>query len=94
MTRIKTAGETRVTWIEICKSYTLLRLTYFMTITLNTILALSHIQINIFFDVLPLSITSCSTYRRARTKLIKNRPFEDKFEPNKALGTDMRLYAG
>ena len=49
MTRIKTAGETRVTWIEICKSYTLLSLTNFMIITLNTILALSHIQINIFY---------------------------------------------
>ena len=48
MTRIKTAGETRATWIEICKSYTLLSLTHFMIITLNTILALSHIQISIF----------------------------------------------
>lgn len=48
MTRIKTAGETRATWIEICKSYTLLSLRYFMIITLNTILAPSHIQINTF----------------------------------------------
>ena len=48
MTRIKTAGETRATWIEICKSYTLLSLTHFMIITLNTILVLSHIQINSF----------------------------------------------
>lgn len=60
MTKIKTAGETRATWIEICKSYALLSLTYFMIITLNTILALSHI--GIFLGVLPLCITSWSTY--------------------------------